>query len=171
MFDGMSRPRRRPFRHAAMVQRPGRHTLRIPCQVVRERDFRLVADRIDDLSIDGMLVAPADPVLTGEPVIVTFQAPGSDEWFDAEATVARVVHARRPGEVTRGLGLVFDRLPRRHALARLLAAMPPAPPRHRPGRRDVHAVVRALVNRSGMAAMPAHPLMLSAARFAQYARG
>ena len=36
-----------------------RHAVHIPCQVVRERDFRLVADRIVSLSQSGMVVTPA----------------------------------------------------------------------------------------------------------------
>ena len=45
--------------------RPVRHLARLSCQVVRERDFQLIADRIVDLSSSGLRVAPADPVLTG----------------------------------------------------------------------------------------------------------
>ena len=79
-------------------RRPSRRTLRAPCQVVRERDFRLVADRIENLSPSGMLVGPADPVLTGERLIVSFCLPGYGVWIDTEATVSRVVHGRRKGE-------------------------------------------------------------------------
>jgi hypothetical protein len=107
-----------------------RHTLKIDCQVVRERDFRLVADRVENLSGTGMLVTPADPVLTGERVIVSFRSPHSDEWFDFEATVARVVHGRRPGEYSRGLGLRFDAADE-GTLAQLQGALgssPVAPP-------------------------------------------
>src|SRR6187397_873062 len=57
-----------------------RHAVQISCQVVRERDFRLVADTIVDLSTTGMLVTPADPVLTGERVIASFRLPGSTFW-------------------------------------------------------------------------------------------
>src|SRR5262245_28317167 len=89
--------------------RNARYTTKVSCQVVRERDFRLVADRVVDLSPSGALVGPADPVLTGERVIVSF--PGADgEWVDAEAVVARVVHGRRRGEDTRSLGLSFEAL-------------------------------------------------------------
>jgi len=98
--------------------------------VVRERDFRLVADRIENLSETGMLVTPADPVLTGEAVIVSFYVPSTGQWFDLEATVARVVHGRRPGEFTRGLGLRFEPLEAesRGLLSAALGAYPAVPP-------------------------------------------
>jgi hypothetical protein len=90
------------FRHA-------RYATKVSCQVVRERDFQLVADRVVDLSPSGALVGPADPVLTGERVIVSFPA-ADGGWVDAEAVVARVVHGRRRGEYTRSLGLSFETL-------------------------------------------------------------
>src|SRR5262245_59504844 len=80
----------------------------MPCQVVRERDFHLVGRHIVDLSEAGMLVAYAERVLTGESVLVSFQAPFSTVWIDAEATVARVLHGRRRTDRGRCLGLSFD---------------------------------------------------------------
>lgn len=109
-----------------------RYATKVSCQVVRERDFRLVADRVMDLSPGGALVGPADPVLTGERVIVSF--PGVDgAWVDAEATVARVVHGRRQGEYTRSLGLSFDTLDAEseRALARFLTTRVPKAPGRR----------------------------------------
>ncbi len=85
-----------------------RREVLFPCQVVRERDFRLVSSLAFDLSTDGMLVLTSDRVLTGEPVIVSFRAPRTGDWFDVEATVARVLHGRRPGDRGRGLGLFFQ---------------------------------------------------------------
>ena len=89
-------------------RRPIRHTAHIACQVVRERDFRLVADRVANLSLNGMLVGPADPVLTGEKIIDSFPSPVDGLWIDAQATVTLVLHGRRPGEYRRALGLEFD---------------------------------------------------------------
>jgi PilZ domain len=88
---------RRAFRRGVLVT----------CEVVRERDFRRVARLGLDLSTDGMLVATRDVVLTGEELIVSFRAPMADKWFDCMATVARVVHGRRPGDRGRCLGLAF----------------------------------------------------------------
>jgi hypothetical protein len=102
---------------------------------VRERDFRLVADRVLDVSSGGLLVGPADPVMTGERVFVSFAAPAG--WVDAEAVVARVVHGRRSGEHTRSLGLSFEALDgaSRAALERALGVYVPVPPGKRMERR------------------------------------
>ncbi|HMR73456.1 MAG TPA: PilZ domain-containing protein [Polyangiaceae bacterium] len=123
----------------AMLETPQvrdiRRTARIQCQVVRLRDFSLVADRILDISEHGMLVGPADPVLTGEEVMISFQAPGLLDYIDMEAVVARIVHGRRPGETRRELGLEIsyaDRFTRR-LLSAFSRRMPPVPPRFRPG--------------------------------------
>ena len=122
------------------TSRPIRHTAHMVCQIVRERDFKLVADRVLNLSTQGMLVAPADPVLTGEKLIVSFQLPNSGGWVDATAIVARVIHGRRPGEFRRALGLEFEGLDAgsQGILADLLKRLPPAPPASRPQVR--HAV-------------------------------
>jgi hypothetical protein len=88
--------------------RPLRRNLLLRCQVVRERDFRLIGRQAIDLSIDGMLVSSDLPVLTGEPVIVSFAVPFGRRWVDAEATVARVVHGRRRGDRGTAMGLSFD---------------------------------------------------------------
>lgn len=114
----------------ASRRRPPRHSSRLTCQVVRERDFRLVADRIENLSVNGVLVTPADPVLTGERLILTFQLPDWGMWVDAEAVVARVIHGRRPGECARSLGLEFEFLDGRSkfALECHLRAAPVVPP-------------------------------------------
>jgi hypothetical protein len=90
------------------LPRLSRRSVRAPCQVVRERDFRLVGRHIVDLSTDGMLVLTDTPVLTGTSVICTLKLPfGSTKWLDAEAVVARVVHNRRPGDPGRAIGLAF----------------------------------------------------------------
>jgi hypothetical protein len=115
-------------------RRPSRHAIRIDCQVVRERDFQLIARKVLDLSETGMLVRPIARVLTGEPVIVTFMAPFSRTFIDAEATVARVVHGRRPGDGGMALGLSFDGIDSwaRALLGHALRGLPPALPRRAP---------------------------------------
>jgi hypothetical protein len=123
-------------------RRATRHSVRLECQVVRERDFQLVADRIVNLSTTGLMVSPADPALTGERLIVSFRIPHSGQWVDAEATVARVVHGRRPGEHTRGLALELEGVEDipQMLLGRALRRCPPSPPGHRAGRRGVVAL-------------------------------
>ncbi len=105
-----------------------RHAVTLPCQIVRERDFRLVADVALDLSTAGMLVPTTIPVLTGEALLVSFRPPRSTRWVDAQAVVARVVHGRREGERGRCLGLAFHGLDgdaQRHLFGQL-CALPPS---------------------------------------------
>jgi PilZ domain len=127
-------------------RRSTRRSVRLVCQVVRERDFQLIADRIVNLSETGLVVSPADPALTGERLIVSFQIPHSGHWVDAEAIVARVVHGRRPGEYTRGLALELENVEEipQMLLGRALGRCPPAPPGHRHGRRGVTALAQLL---------------------------
>jgi len=80
-----------------------RRFVRMPCQVVREHDFRLIGDLAFDLSTKGMLVRACARVLTGEEVFLAFRPPRSNRWLDAQGVVSRVVHGRRPGD----LGLSF----------------------------------------------------------------
>jgi hypothetical protein len=108
-------------------RRTNRHMVRMICQAVRERDFTLIGEVALDLSIDGMLVRTKKDVLTGENVIVSFFEPHTATWFDLEATIARVIHARRIGDVERCVALSFHGISAadRERLERALA--------HRPG--------------------------------------
>ncbi len=90
--------------------RSPRFSVRIPCQLVRMRDFKLVGKTIANLSEEGAMVELLDQVLTGEPLLLSFRAPFSSRWIDADAVVARVVHGRRPGDLRRSLGLSFATL-------------------------------------------------------------
>jgi len=118
----------------AQQRRIVRRAMRVECQVVRERDFRLLGSRAVDLSPQGMQVMAQERVLTGEPVIVSFRLPLSTYWFDAEATVARVVHGRRPGDLGRCFGLSFESLEEGAAsfLRRALRGVPPPLPMREP---------------------------------------
>lgn len=111
-----------------------RRSLRVDCQVVREHDFKLLGSRGVDLSTQGMLVMAQERVLTGEPVIVSFRLPRSGFWFDTEATVARVVHGRRPGDLGRCFGLNFETLDvdAQAFLRRALRGVPPPLPSREP---------------------------------------
>jgi hypothetical protein len=122
----------------AQQRRIVRRAVRVECQVVRERDFRLLGSRGVDLSPMGMLVmgggASDAKVLTGEPVVVSFRMPLSAYWFDAEATVARVIHGRRPGDTGRSFGLAFEPLEHDAVafLRRALRGVPPPLPKRTP---------------------------------------
>ncbi len=115
-------------------RRAFRREVLLTCQVVRERDFRLVSNLALDLSTDGMLVSTEHTVLTGEPLLVSFRPPRSDRWLDVSATVARVVHGRRPGDRGRCLGLVFDSVDpaARGLLFQHLRGLPPPDPARLP---------------------------------------
>ena len=132
---------------AKSPRRSSRHTVKIACQVVRERDFSLLADRVVDLSASGALVGPADPALTGERLIVSFRIPQSAIWVDAEATITRVIHGRRPGEYSRSLAIQFDDLEAlpRFMLEEALRGVPRSPPKSAPGRRSSASLVRGLL--------------------------
>jgi PilZ domain len=92
-----------------------RRFVRIDCQVVREHDFRLVGDLALDLSTKGMLVRGCGVrLLTGEELLVAFRPPRSNVWIDAQATVARVIHGRRPGDPGLCFGIDFHGMDRQH---------------------------------------------------------
>jgi c-di-GMP-binding flagellar brake protein YcgR len=105
----------------------------MPCEAVRERDFKALGSVVLDLSSTGMLLRSTERVLTGDAVIVSFFEPVSARWFDVEATVARVIHGRRLGDGERAVGLSFHSLrgEEKSALERALRARMPALPRRR----------------------------------------
>lgn len=114
-------------------RRPSRHRIRLGCQIVRERDFKLVSDQMIELSEYGMLVVPKLRVLTGENLLVSFMAPFTRNFIDTEATVARVLHGRRLGDMGLGLGLDLSHMSESaRALVRdQLAYLPTSMPRRR----------------------------------------
>jgi hypothetical protein len=85
-----------------------RRYVRVPCQVVREHDFKLVGDLGLDLSTNGMRVRGLTKVLSGEEVVVSFKPPRSNTYIDLTAVVARVLHGRRPGDRGLAFGLEFE---------------------------------------------------------------
>ena len=124
-------------------RREVRRAVGVTCQVVRERDFRLVAEQALDLSPDGMLVSSEHDMAVGENLIVSFKATQLGLWFDTEASVARIVKGRRYGDHGAGIGLSFSTLDRvkRLILRGHLRRVPPPLPR-RTQRIDWTATVR-----------------------------
>lgn len=112
-------------------RREVRRAISLPCQIVRERDFRLVAETALDVSPDGMLIATEIDLEPGENVFVSFRATELGIWFDSEAKVARVIRGRRPTDKGRGIGLHFSTMSRvkRLILRNHLKRVPPPVPR------------------------------------------
>lgn len=133
------------FLVTAKDRRAVRRLANMGCEVVRERDFRRIGYRVLDLSTEGMQVVADRPVLTGESVIVSFRIPKSDVFVDAEATVARVIHGRRPTDRCASVGLRFGPLHRdlRGELMTALRKLPPTLPA-RALRIDYAATIRRL---------------------------
>jgi hypothetical protein len=86
------------------------------CQIVRERDFKLVGTEVIDVSVRGMLLMADLPVLTGEELIVTFKGPATSRWYDCGGMVARVLHGRRREDRRRAVGVAFEGLGPFHEL-------------------------------------------------------
>jgi hypothetical protein len=78
------------------------------CQVVRERDFKLVATSVMNVSETGLFVDADEPVRFGEKIIVTFYSPATRNWIDAEGTVTRVAHGPRWMVRKQAFGIAFD---------------------------------------------------------------
>ncbi len=133
-----------------------RYAVRIACQVVRERDFRLISDAVLDLSMSGMVVTAShwifgQSIVTGDRLIVSFQLPRSAFWIDAEATVTRVARGRRRGENAPAIAIEFDPLPLfvKQRMRGALRRLPPPPPQPRPGRRSTRLSTEALLHALG----------------------
>jgi hypothetical protein len=103
-----------------------RHRLRAACQVVRERDFKLVGSRMIDLSDGGALVAADETVRPGETVIVSLRPPRTANWVDALGVVTRIVAGRRSGDVGPAFGVTLAPVDRasREALRVALHRLP-----------------------------------------------
>jgi hypothetical protein len=114
-------------------RREVRRAVSMTCQIVRERDFRLVSERTLDVSPDGMLVATEVDLEPGENVFVSFRATELGIWFDTEARVARVIRGRRPGDRGKGVAIRFSTLTRlkRFILRGHLRRVPPPVPRRK----------------------------------------
>jgi hypothetical protein len=131
-----------------------RRQVRVPCQVVRESDFTLVADACMDLSPRGMRVCALTPVALDTPVLVSFRVPAAGVHMDVYAVVTRVTRGRRRGERGATLGLSFVDLSAVEDVtlsARLRGLPPPAPARHL--RKDYAGAVRA-IHQGGRAGAP-----------------
>ena len=107
-----------------------RASIDVDCQIVRERDYKVVGRRSFDLSPQGILVPSEADVDVGEPLLVSFRATGFGILFATTGTVARIVHGRRREDRARCLGVSFRLDPlARHLLRGGLRKVPPPLPR------------------------------------------
>jgi len=86
-----------------------RHCVDLVC-VVRRRYWRFSRARVIDLSADGMLFAFGQRIEGGTELDVSFKAAQPAMWFDARATVTRVVRGRRKGDSGSAVGVRFESL-------------------------------------------------------------
>lgn len=91
-------------------RRDVRRDVRIACEVVRTRDFRLIGSRTLDLSTRGMLVLGELGCRVGEEVQVFFRIPDTDEYVFVEGVVKRHVCGRRLTDRGRAFGIRFGEL-------------------------------------------------------------
>lgn len=107
-----------------------RRAVRSRCQAVGIEGFRLLGERVLDLSPFGMMVAADAEARAGESVIISFEVPGERKWLDAEATVARVIEGWRPFDPGYAIGLRFTdiSLDARLLLRDRLNGLPPPVP-------------------------------------------
>ena len=138
-----------PFIAYKNERRELRRQVTLACRVVRESDFRLVGSHALDLSPGGMQVMSIRDVEPGESVIVSFKATELALWFDAEATIARVIRGRRPKDRGRGFGLSFthfDPVSRLVLRGHLRRTAPPVPQRPlRDSRIDYAATIKRIM--------------------------
>ena len=130
---------------AVSQRRAVRRAVRTACQIVTDKDFRLLGERAIDVSSRGLLVETDEEVTLGEPVIVALRAPGTRLWLDAEGTVCRFVAGRRRADLGRCVGVKlrgFDRVSK-ILLTETLRGLPPPVPA-RAFRRDYARAVAAI---------------------------
>lgn len=105
-----------------------RYGVHVDCQVVRDRDFKVIGRGSLDVSLTGMLVQCNYSAELGDEVIVSFQTPGLREYVDAVAIVTRLIAGRRQGDLGLAMGLTFTSIDDESfaALKRALQDMPTA---------------------------------------------
>lgn len=107
-----------------------RRAQRAKCSAVGVDGFRLLGDKILDISPYGLLVAADQEVFVGEEVIISFELGG--KWFDADGEVTRVIEGWRDGDPGYAFGLAFTNISlcdRIDLSERLRGVPPPVPQR------------------------------------------
>lgn len=130
--------------HAA-ARTASRRTVRLGCEVVRTRDYRLIGRKMVDLSTDGLQILAEDEAMLHEDVEVFFRVPYSGVHLLAEGHVARVIRGKRPGDNGPSYGISLGGLhpDAMRALRGAQNRFPPTIP-WRPRRVDYAATIRAI---------------------------
>jgi hypothetical protein len=99
--------------------------MRLACQVVRERDFKLVGTSVMNVSESGLFIDGDDTVRFGDKIIVTFYSPAVRNWIDAEGTVTRVALGPKWMGRKQAFGVAFDAIDAdsRRQIRRSMAAL------------------------------------------------
>ena len=120
-----------------------RRGIMLDCEVVSERDFRLLGQYTYDVSRDGILLEATDFAEIGELVIFSLRLPYTDEYVEGHGRVARIGRGLRETDQGPALGIEFTELDGVMS-ARLDAALRGAPPPvpARAQRRDYAAAIR-----------------------------
>lgn len=109
------------------IRRVTRRAIETPCIAVDRKGFKLVSQRVIDVSEEGMRLRADKPVPQGRTLRVTFRTPNG-HWMTVDAVVKRVEHGRRDGERGVCLGLEYTRIDQRDELRKKLVGIPPPVP-------------------------------------------
>lgn len=102
-----------------------RFGVHVACQVVRERDFRVIGRGTLDVSLTGMLLQCTYDADVGDEVIISFKTRG-DEYVDGVGMVTRRMEGRRRGDLGLTMAIAFTSIDDEslRALARMLELAP-----------------------------------------------
>ncbi len=120
-----------------------RRAVRLPCDVVRTRDWKPIGKQMVDLTAAGLQLLAEDDAQVGEDVQVLFRVPFTNLWTFVEGTVKRVVNGWRTGDWGPAYGIQLAKMdPILETILRgTLWRFPPTIP-WRPKRIDYAATVR-----------------------------
>lgn len=120
-----------------------RHSLRVDCQVYRDRDLLPLCGEVVDISLSGIQLRAEELPGLGDRVWINFRPPRTDRTLRVEGVVTRVTAGRRRNERGETVGIEFKELtPEAHAgLCVMLRRLPPTVPQ-RKSRLDYADAVR-----------------------------
>ncbi len=126
----------------ASQRKSTRRAVRVDCQVIREKDFKLLGQSALNISADGLLLKSRFRAQKGEALLISFRVPGTNQWIDTEATVARFESSDSPRKA-HTIGVAFESLDSesKRLLRAKISRFPPTLPT-RPRRIDYAATAQ-----------------------------